>query len=169
MAAIESRELRVIQVRGRLETGLPARSWRMVRSRHERTDALSQRPHRPPVGQSLTPVPRRRRPHRSAPQVPGPRSRQRGPLPGPQRLRLADAAARLSALEARVVLLLHLAGSRRLGPAARFAAAGCASAPRPRGHAVGDHRRFADGEDHGERRPEGVRRRKKKPSAASGT
>src|SRR5262249_9738462 len=90
-------------------------------------------------------------------------------LPGPRRLCLADAAARLPALEDGVVLLLHLAGRRRLGGGPPRAAGGPAAARRPGADAQRRRPGQPVGQDDRGGRPAGVRRGEKKLPAASGT
>src|SRR5512135_3135300 len=106
---------------GRLESGLSPESGRTLPSWHEHhgAEGIPERPDGPPVGQHRATVPAGTRPHRTASYVSGTGGRERQPVPGSWRVYLADAAARLPALEDGLVLLLHLAGRRGVGAGPR--------------------------------------------------
>jgi hypothetical protein len=154
-----------------LESGLSPESGRTLPSWHEHhgTAAIPERPDGPPVGQHRAPVPAGPRPHRPAPDVSGTGGRERHPGSGPWRVYLADAAARLPALEDGLVLLLHLAGRRGVGAGPRRPPGRGPWAGRAGADAECRHPRQPDGEDDRGRRPEGVRRGEKRSPAASGT
>jgi hypothetical protein len=161
-----------VRVTGRLETGLSPVAGRLLPSWYEQYNdpqALPERPDRLPVGQHRAPLPAGRWPDRAAPHLRPPRDRRRPLLPGQGRLLLADAAARLPALEDRFVLLLHLAGRGRLGARPCGAPPGDPRGRRPGADAERLHHRQPVGEDDRGGRPEGVRRGKKRCRAASGT
>jgi hypothetical protein len=162
----------IATLRGRLEIGVSDGRASSVPSGHERTDALPQRPDRHPVAEHPPPVPRRRAAApipRPAPHLRPQGHRRCGLLHRPHRVPVAEPAARLPAVGAGLLLLLHVAGRRGLGPAPRRPPAGHPPAAGPGGDAQRRHHRQPERQDDRGRRPEGVRRGEKRCPAASGT
>ena len=137
------------------------RGYPGVDEHNNHPEAISRRPDGLPAGGHRAPVPQGRRAHRASPDLPPPGDRLRHPLPGPGRLLLADAAARLPPLGRPSPTTPTPGGTPGPGSGS-MRPCGRRSGGRRQGGdpEPGDHRQPGRRDDRG-RRPRGIRRGKK--------